>query len=319
MPPASRTAAANTRASPASEPVCDCAARAPTSVRPALITSGGLPASARARTAADELAAVLRVLDVRRHHPRRLVVDQRPEHVRDRQVGLVADRHEPRKAQPLGGQHQADLERQVAALRDERDAAGRLVAAGRVQPRGVSSRPRQFGPSRSIAGLAHRHHQPVLDRLPLVAPLAEPGCDHHDRPDAELRARPHGLLDGGRRDRQDREIGRLVEVEQRRHGAPADHVAAPARHHVHRRRARLAEQADREPAAPLHAVVRGADERDRARLEQRRQVLHVPSIRSTPRFSRPRATISRWISDVPSQIRSTRSSRRNRSATFVRM
>ena len=38
----------------------------------------------------------------------------------------------------------------------------------------------------------------------------------------------------------------------------------------------------------------------------------------TPRFSRPRAMISRWISEVPSQIRSTRSSRRNRSATLSR-
>jgi len=40
---------------------------------------------------------------------------------------------------------------------------------------------------------------------------------------------------------------------------------------------------------------------------------------STPRRSSPRATISRWISLVPSQMRSTRSSRRNRSAVFVRM
>ena len=41
-------------------------------------------------------------------------------------------------------------------------------------------------------------------------------------------------------------------------------------------------------------------------------------IRSTPRRSSPRATISRWISLVPSQIRSTRSSRSSRSATFER-
>ena len=40
---------------------------------------------------------------------------------------------------------------------------------------------------------------------------------------------------------------------------------------------------------------------------------------STPRFSRARATMSRWISEVPSQIRSTRNSRKNRSAAFSRM
>ena len=75
---------------------------------------------------------------------------------------------------------------------------------------------------------------------------------------------------------------------------------------------------------------RGADDRDRARGEQRPQVdgpgrrgrggeLGHPTTRSTPRFSSARAMISRWISDVPSQIRSTRSSRKNRSAGNSRM
>ena len=40
--------------------------------------------------------------------------------------------------------------------------------------------------------------------------------------------------------------------------------------------------------------------------------------RPTPRRSSERATISRWISLVPSQMRSTRSSRQNRSATLSR-
>ena len=43
------------------------------------------------------------------------------------------------------------------------------------------------------------------------------------------------------------------------------------------------------------------------------------SIAPTPRLSRPRATTRRWISEVPSQMRSTRSSRHSRSAAFVRM
>ena len=63
--------------------------------------------------------------------------------------------------------------------------------------------------------------------------------------------------------------------------------------------------------APTSATERGSNSGVRSLMR--------PSMRSTPRFSRPRATISRWISDVPSQMRSTRSSRRNRSATFVRM
>src|SRR5206468_4144423 len=44
-----------------------------------------------------------------------------------------------------------------------------------------------------------------------------------------------------------------------------------------------------------------------------------PTIAGTPRLKSWSATITRWISEVPSQIRSTRSSRKNRSATFSRM
>ena len=44
-----------------------------------------------------------------------------------------------------------------------------------------------------------------------------------------------------------------------------------------------------------------------------------PTTRSTPRRSRARAMIRRWISEVPSQIRSTRSSRKKRSAALSRM
>ncbi len=48
-------------------------------------------------------------------------------------------------------------------------------------------------------------------------------------------------------------------------------------------------------------------------------LLQSESIAPTPRRSRPRATTRRWISEVPSQMRSTRSSRHSRSAAFVRM
>ena len=84
------------------------------------------------------------------------------------------------------------------------------------------------------------------------------------------------------------------------------------------------------------APCRRADDRDRGRVEDRPQVDGAvvargggrvdllgagghPTTRSTPRFSRARAMIRRWISDVPSQMRSTRSSRKNRSAAVSRM
>ena len=44
-----------------------------------------------------------------------------------------------------------------------------------------------------------------------------------------------------------------------------------------------------------------------------------PSTAAVPRLSSCCPTMTRWISDAPSQIRSTRSSRNIRSATFSRM
>ena len=73
--------------------------------------------------------------------------------------------------------------------------------------------------------------------------------------------------------------------------------------------------------APTTAIERGANSGRRSIGGRRRSALAGaasavgrPSLTRrpapTPRFSRARAMISRWISDVPSQIRSTRSSRR---------
>ena len=75
--------------------------------------------------------------------------------------------------------------------------------------------------------------------------------------------------------------------------------------------------AHRLPAVGRRALG-GADHDDAARGEQATEV-HQVSMVVTPRFSSARATMIRWISDEPSQMRSTRSSRQYRSAAVVRM
>ena len=133
-----------------------------------------------------------------------------------------------------------------------------------------------------------------------------------------------------RHERDVRAFGKRVE--RRVAGLPVELFVARVDEVAARRAAGRAEiVADRlrDPAAR-----RCPDHRDRARGEQRpqvdragcgRHVGHVghvaphPTTRSTPRFSSARAMIRRWISDVPSQIRSTRSSRKNRSAGNSRM
>ena len=60
------------------------------------------------------------------------------EHVGDVEVGLVADRREPREAEPDVGEQQPGLERDVAALRDEPDRPGRQRVRREVElARGV--------------------------------------------------------------------------------------------------------------------------------------------------------------------------------------
>ncbi len=142
------------------------------------------------------------------------------------------------------------------------------------------------------------------------------------------------LLDGAfgraRRDREHREVAAGRHVAQARvHGTAVDLAAAPVDEVQVEARLGLRQRLH-EPGAPGHRVRARADDGDAAWLEQGSQVAvagrHAgrtlagagASIASTPRRSSPRATIRRWISLVPSQMRSTRSSRRKRSATLVR-
>ena len=75
--------------------------------------------------------------------------------------------------------------------------------------------------------------------------------------------------------------------------------------------------------APTTATERGANSGRRSIVDGLAEGSAVigpyPTTRPTPRFSSARATMSRWISEVPSQIRSTRNSRRNRSGANSRM
>ena len=235
--------------------------------------------------------------------------------------GLVAARDHRVQAQPAPRRQRVDGE--VAALRDERDVArprrGTSASPHSAARACSATSPSQLGPHTGSAWRRGRGAQRGLQAR-AVGRLAE-ARRVDDRAAAAARA---GLLDhlghAGGRDRDDDRVDGLGQVGQRRHArapvhAPARRVHAPdapaeadapevAQRLVARRRRAGS-------VAPTTAIERGC--------EQRRRGPRQCSTRSTPRRSSARATIRRWISLVPSQMRSTRSSRSRRSATFVRM
>ena len=85
-----------------------------------------------------EPAPVAEILGVERDQARRLVQRERAHELRGLQVDLVAERGEPREAEPDRRGAAADLEREVAALGDQADrarAGGRWRRARAPRPR----------------------------------------------------------------------------------------------------------------------------------------------------------------------------------------
>ena len=120
-----RQAAAITAASLVREPVCDWAPRAPAVLAPAASTTTGVPASTAAAAASTKPAAVAEVLDVHRDRRGGRIGGAGCDQLDQPDVGLVAQRDEPRDAQPACGEQPVHLDRQVAALAEQRDVPGR--------------------------------------------------------------------------------------------------------------------------------------------------------------------------------------------------
>src|SRR5207245_9147917 len=75
----------------------------------------------------SERAPVAEVLHVQRDQPRRLVAGEALDELRCLEIRLVAERREAREAEPFALRQQRELQRQVAALRDQPDRARREI------------------------------------------------------------------------------------------------------------------------------------------------------------------------------------------------
>ena len=121
-----RTARDRPAASPASRDECATAAAAPASEPPIFSATTGLPAAWACKASARNRRAIRKAVDQQRDHFGRLMRDRVFHVVEHRHVGLVARRGEQRKA--FAGHRQASRHgiEQRAAVRKDRDAAGRL-------------------------------------------------------------------------------------------------------------------------------------------------------------------------------------------------
>ena len=129
--PASSTSARNTRWSPATAPVCAAAAAAPTADAPTFSTATADAGVRARRERVAQARAVAGVLDQQRDRAHLRLGGEVLEVVRRRQHRLVPARDRRVQPQPAPGRERVD--REVAALRHERDVA-RLLRHERVAP-----------------------------------------------------------------------------------------------------------------------------------------------------------------------------------------
>jgi hypothetical protein len=221
---------------------------------------------------ARERPAVEEVLAVDGDRLRAGVLRVGPQQVGGGQVGLVAERGEARDAHRTLLQEQAELERDVAALGDEPDRAGRHRRGGELQPLGGVRHSQAVGPEEHRAGRPDARHERRLPRRALDPQLREPRRDGHEGLGAGGQGVVHRRLEPDGRDREHHEVDRLPDVGQAAVGRLAEHRLAAAVDQVHRPRVAVGQRLGADPVAVLRRVVARADHGDRPRREQWRQI-----------------------------------------------
>ena len=196
--------------------------------------------------------------------------------IRRLQIGLVAERREARDAEAELAREQRHLEREVAALRDEADRPRLEVARAEIEPGRPVVDAHAVGPEEHSAGGAD-----PFDRLPLaaetlLATLAQPRRNRDDRarPDRERRVdllleRRHGYA-------EDDQLRGFREIRKRPIRRPAEYLVPCTIDEVDSAPVFSTHGAAREPLSPFCGIVRRADDRDGARLEERTQVACRP-------------------------------------------
>ena len=170
--------------------------------------------------------------------------------------------------------------------------------------------PMQFGPSSTAPAARTRAATRVLDRAALLPRLREADRDADERPHAARQPVLDDLLEGAA-PAPPAPPGRPV-LPGRAATPPSAcpcTVGLRALTSSTRRRSEPRSTPARDAEPPLGRVVGRPDDRDRARVQQRREVSHL-------NIERP--MIRRWMSDVPSYSSSSLAARSHRSTGYSR-
>ncbi len=225
----------------------------------------------------------LQLLGVHDHRARRRVADERAQDLGRVDVGLVADGDEAREAEVVLGHAQVELLAEAAALRDQTDGAGQDVEVGDgEQLAGRVGDAEAVGPDEQSARGPQARDRRLLAGPSLGAHLAQHRGHGDDRFDAHGDAVVDDRLEELRRHGQDDELRSLRQVAQRGVRGTAEDLPAPPVHEVHRAPVLALQQAGAHVAAPLREVAGRADDGDRARREERRQVARPGVGRAAP-------------------------------------
>ena len=214
--PASRSSDSQTRPSPASEPVCDSAARWP-DLRAAALEDDDRLLPAHLGDGVEEDRHVGHAFDEGGDHARFGILGEIAEQVRVREVGHVADAGELGQADARVAQRRDGGVAERAALRDEGD---RSRLQRRVRHRRRVHRQMEIPDAETVradhadAAIRARHHV-LLQLAALLADLLEAGGEH----DGGLGGNRDRVADagrhGGRRNADQNEIDCVRNVLQR--------------------------------------------------------------------------------------------------------
>ena len=275
--------------------------------RPCFAPAGGkendlLPRSDRGRAGAREGASVAEVLAVDADHARVLVGGVGLDELRRLDVGLVAEGGEARDADAVLGGEEAQLEREVAALRDDSDRprserVGADIELGRSVVDAEAVRTDHHG-TRGPDALDDGD----LASLAGVVDLAEPGRDRDDRLRACRERVVDRLLEGELRQGNDDEIWLAGELRKRSVRLTTEDLPALPVDEPDVTPMRSAQGSGGDPLAPLRRVVRGAENGHRAWIEERPQVAHGGSVREPDELRRIPTLACERSNPVPSAV-----------------
>ena len=221
---------------------------------------------------AREGATVAEVLHVQGDQTRLLVQRDGGQEIGRVDVGLIAHGGEARDPEAVGGQKLTDLEREVAALRDQRDRAFAEACPREPELRVRVGDPQAVRAEQQGARVADPRYRLLLAPRSLGPGLAQPRANRDDGAGSRRDGRVDGVREAAGRHRNSDEIGRRRQLGKGTMSPATEDLPSAAIHEIHRPAMLARERTLGEHVSPLPRCVGGADDGHRPGSEQRAEV-----------------------------------------------